>query len=154
MPNLPTDSSKKLPTVGGRGQKSWKVCRRLKWMVPYTNFGRLKVNKIRFFLVFKKSSVHFISSKSYHFHMKGIKAHSLNRLFFFWQYYFVEKTTKYLFLRQNWHHILHWYVDCRYRLFIGKKVEITTETMIRENAADFFENKVTRMIRYCLINLM
>ena len=108
---------------GYLGGHLWaKFCHHSLWMPPYTNFGISKVNKIRFFfLVFKKSSVHFISSKSYHFHMKGIKAHSLNRLFFFWQYYFVEKTTKYLFLRQNWHHILHWYVDCRYRLFIGKK---------------------------------
>ena len=34
LPNLPTDSTKKLPTVVGRGQKSVKNCRRLKWMVP------------------------------------------------------------------------------------------------------------------------
>ena len=34
--NWPTDSTKKLPTVGGggRGQKLVKICRRLKWMVP------------------------------------------------------------------------------------------------------------------------
>ena len=43
MPNLPTDSTKILPTVGGRGQKCVKICRRLKWMVPYQQpltFGR------------------------------------------------------------------------------------------------------------------
>ena len=34
LPNLLTDSTKKLPTVGGRGQKLVKICQRLKWMVP------------------------------------------------------------------------------------------------------------------------
>ena len=32
-PNLPTDSTKKLPMVGGRGQKFVKVCRRLKFIL-------------------------------------------------------------------------------------------------------------------------
>ena len=37
-PNLPTDSSKKLPTEGGgEGSKIVKICRRLKWMVPNWN---------------------------------------------------------------------------------------------------------------------
>ena len=35
LPNLPTDSTRKLPMVGGRGQKFVKICRHLKWMVPY-----------------------------------------------------------------------------------------------------------------------
>ena len=34
LPNLPTDSTKKLPTVGGEGSKICESCRRLKWMVP------------------------------------------------------------------------------------------------------------------------
>ena len=42
-PNLPTDSSKKLPTEGGKGSKIVKNCRRLKWMVPYLE--QIKIDK-------------------------------------------------------------------------------------------------------------
>ena len=34
LSNLQTDSTKKLPMEGGRGQKFVKICQRLKWMVP------------------------------------------------------------------------------------------------------------------------
>ena len=47
MPNLPTDSTKKLPTVGGEGSKICESCRRLKWMVPYfkkASQGKKKVS--------------------------------------------------------------------------------------------------------------
>ena len=43
LPNLQTGSTKKLPTIGGRGQKSVKNCRRLKWMVPKGNCGLLEI---------------------------------------------------------------------------------------------------------------
>ena len=36
LPNLPMDSSKKIPTEGGRGSKIVNICRRLKWMVPWS----------------------------------------------------------------------------------------------------------------------
>ena len=35
LPNLPTTVVKKQPTGGGYGSKIVKICRRLKWMVPY-----------------------------------------------------------------------------------------------------------------------
>ena len=40
LQNWPMDSSKKLPTGGGRDQKSWKICRSLKWIVPNATFSR------------------------------------------------------------------------------------------------------------------
>ena len=40
-PNLLTDSSKKLPMEEGSGQKLWKNCQHLKWMVP--NVGTIEV---------------------------------------------------------------------------------------------------------------
>ena len=38
LPNLPTDCCKKLPMVGGRGQKSVEICRCLKCMIPSAKF--------------------------------------------------------------------------------------------------------------------
>ena len=38
LPNLQTDSTKKLPMVGGRGQKSVEICRCLKCMIPSAKF--------------------------------------------------------------------------------------------------------------------
>ena len=46
MPNLPTDSSKKLPTEGGRGQKSWKIADVLKgWSL--TSFEKFCLENIK-----------------------------------------------------------------------------------------------------------
>ena len=45
-PNLPTDSTKKLPMVGGRGQKFVKICRRLKRMVPKVIYLHCTVSHI------------------------------------------------------------------------------------------------------------
>ena len=38
LPNLPMDSSKKLPTGGVWGSKIVKICWRLKWMVPIVSY--------------------------------------------------------------------------------------------------------------------
>ena len=54
LPNLPTDSTKK--TANGRGQKSVKNCRRLKWMGPKNDADGEKWSRI-FVLKFTKPRV-------------------------------------------------------------------------------------------------
>ena len=60
LPNLPTDSSKKLPTVGDRGQKSVKICRRLKWIVV----PNVMLHKVRFYLF--KVTQRFIKTERFY----------------------------------------------------------------------------------------